>query len=132
MHTYQVNVRRGDRWWVLSVPEIPAAHSQARSLAEVEPVARDLIAVMLEVPADSFGLDVQLELPAGVARRLRRSAELREASAAAQAEAAAEVRRAARQLHEAGLTLRDIGLALGVSLQRAHQLVGTRDSADVA
>lgn len=122
-HTYRVEVRRGDRWWVLSVPEIPAAHSQARTLAEAEPTARDLIAVMLEVPADSFGLDVHVTLPADVAAHLRRSAELREDSARAQAEAAAEVRCAAQQLRASGLPLRDIGQALGVSYQRAHQLV---------
>lgn len=61
MRTYRVEVRRGERWWVLSVPDIPAAHGQARALREVEATARDLSAVMLDVAGDSFDLDVVIE-----------------------------------------------------------------------
>jgi hypothetical protein len=41
---------------------------------------------------------------------------------ASQAEAAAEARLAAKELHDQGVPVRDIGRALGVSYQRAHQL----------
>jgi hypothetical protein len=123
MSTYQVEVRRGERWWVLSVPEIPAAHSQARHLREVDEVARDLIAVLLDIPADSFDLDIRIELPDGVKARLQRAEQLRTEAAQAQNEAAAEVRAAAKELADQGLPLRDIGRALGISYQRAHQLV---------
>jgi len=36
---------------------------------------------------------------------------------------AEEARKAARELSENGVTLRDIGRLMGVSYQRAHQLV---------
>lgn len=123
MHTYDVDVRRGDRWWVLSVPEIPAAHSQARTLTEVQATARDLISVMLDVPGDTFVLNVRVLLPADVEGHLRQSAELREQARRAQSGAAAELRLAARRLRELGMSVRDVGAALGVSFQRAHQLV---------
>ena len=120
---YQVEVRRGERWWVLSVPEIPAAHSQARHLREVDEVARDLIAVMLDEPADSFDVDVHITLPGSVTDHLRRAEQLRTEAAKTQAAAAAELRAAARELAGQGMPLRDVGKALGVSYQRAHQLV---------
>lgn len=123
MRKYRIDVQRGQRWWVLSVPEIKAAHSQARHLREVDEVARDLIAVMLEVEPDSFDLDVHIELPESVQKHLRRATELREQAARAQADAARESRAAAKELADAGLPLRDIGIALGVSFQRAQQLV---------
>ena len=78
MHVYRVDVRRGERWWVLTVPEVPAAHSQARRLSDVEPTARDLISLMTEQSPDAFDLDVHVVLPADVDEHLRRSAELRQ------------------------------------------------------
>ena len=62
---------------------------QARTLSEVEPMARDLIAIMDDIPADSFSLDVTITLPADVQEELERSAELRQ-DAARRAAAAAE------------------------------------------
>lgn len=44
------------------VPEINH-YTQARNFCEVEPMARDLIAVMRDVAADSFTLEVSVELP---------------------------------------------------------------------
>ena len=123
MDTYEVQVRRGENWWVLSVPAIRAAHSQSRTLRDVEATARDLIAVMLDVPGDSFDVDVRVTLPAPVAKHLARAEKLRATAAAAQSQAASEVRAAAAELAGLGLPLRDVGQALGVSHQRAHQLV---------
>ena len=68
-------------------------------------------------------VDYDIRLPDAVAEHLRRFEELRATSAEAQAAAAAEIRSAARQLHEQGVALRDVGKVLGVSHQRAHQLV---------
>ena len=88
-------------------------------------MARDLLALMLEVEPDSFNLDVHIELPADVHERFQRAEKLREQAAAAQAEAASEVRAVARQLVERGMPLREVGKALGVSYQRVHQLVSS-------
>ena len=90
-------------------------------------MARDLIAIMDDIPADSFDLDVTLTLPADVRAELDRSAELREQSARSQAQAAQLVRRAARRLRDQGLPLQDVGKALGVSFQRAKQLIDEAD-----
>jgi hypothetical protein len=86
-------------------------------------MARDLIAIMDEISTNSFGLDVHIKLPKDVTRELEESAALRERAARDQSEAARLLRNAACHLHSQGLPLRDVGIALGVSYQRAHQLV---------
>ena len=126
MVTYRVEVERGrsGRWWLIDVPDVPAAHSQARRLDQVEEVTRDLIAAMTDTEPDSFGVDIHVELPGPVRADLQRAEELRQQAAASQHEAAILARSAARRLHDEGLPLRDIGKLLQVSHQRAHQLVG--------
>ena len=81
--------------------------------------------MMLEEPADSFAVEVQVTLPDPVVKHLRRAEDARASAAAAQADAAREVRLAATELQRSGMSLRDIGRALGVSYQRAHQLVSS-------
>jgi len=108
------------------VPEVGRT-TQARTLREVEAMARDLVAIMDDIPADSFSLDVTLTLPADVRAELDRSAELREQAASSQAQAAQLARRAARRLRDQGLPLQDVGKALGVSFQRAKQLIDEAD-----
>jgi hypothetical protein len=68
---------------------------------------------------------VTITLPADVQGELERSAELRQDAARSQAAAAA--RRAARRLRDQGLPLTDVGQALGVSFQRAKQLIDEAD-----
>lgn len=88
-----------------------------------ESTARDLIALMLEVPEDSFGVAVNVLVPESVTARLNHAAALRKQAAEYRDQAAKETSGAARELKELGLSLRDVGAALGVSFQRAHQLV---------
>ena len=119
---YRVDVDRDGRFWRVRIPEAERS-TQARHLREVELMARDLIAVMKDVPPDSFELDVHIKLPGDIRQELARSAELREQASSAQTEAARLSRDAARRLYDQGLPLRDIGQILGVSFQRAKQLV---------
>lgn len=90
-------------------------------------MARDLVAIMEDVPADSFAVKIRVTLPVEVQAELERSAELRELAARNQAEAAKLARRAARRLRDQGLPLRDVGAVLGVSFQRAKQLIDEAD-----
>jgi hypothetical protein len=108
--------------WRIRVPEVQRT-TQARNLREVEAMARDLIAIMDDIPADSFSLEVTITLPAEVQEELDRSAALRHEAARSQAAAAAAAWRAARRLRDQGLPLQDVGQALGVSFQRAKQLI---------
>lgn len=125
MRDYRVEVELGQsgRWWVISVPDVPGAHSQARRLSQAEEVARELISLMTDASPGSFAVHVDVVLPEAVRYDLEKSAALREQAAQAQAEAARLARHAAGLLRSRGLPLRDVGQALGVSFQRAKQLV---------
>lgn len=62
MTTYTAFVGRGERYWLVTVPEIQRT-TQARTLREIEPMARDLIAVMERVDPQSFDLRVATPAP---------------------------------------------------------------------
>jgi hypothetical protein len=126
LKTYHAEVDRDGRVWRIRVLEVQRT-TQARTLREVEPMARDLIAIMDDIPADSFNVNVRITLPAEIAAELERSAALREEAARNQAQAAQLSRQAARHLRDQGLPLRDVGQALGVSFQRAKQLIDEAD-----
>lgn len=122
MTTYDVIAERDGDYWLITAPAVQR-WTQARHLKEVEPMARDLIAIMCDVAPDSFDLAIDVRLPEDVRRHLDEATRLREESARANAAAAVESRQAARALAETGMTVRDIGAALGVSHQRAAQLL---------
>ena len=121
MQTYQVDVERDGRFWLVRVANLGV--TQARHLREVDLMARDLVAMLTEKDPASFALDVHVALPAAARRRLERAARLRAQAHESQAKATDEVRAAAQELARSGMPLRDIGQLLGVSYQRAHQLV---------
>lgn len=122
MHAYDVTVRRDGRFWFVEIPSIDGA-TQARSLGEVEEMAREYITLSQDVPADSIELQVRIELPSEVRQHLAAVGAARQAESDARTQAAAEWAAAARALKDAGLTVRDIGAALKISHQRASQLV---------
>ena len=66
MKTYQVIVRPGEKYWILEIPGI--GFTQARTTAEIESMARDLITVMTQ-DAD-FALTVETKLPQSVQEHL--------------------------------------------------------------
>lgn len=122
--TYTIEVRRSGRWWAIDVPEVKGAHTQARRLGEIAAMARDAIAGVLDVSPRSFAvvirpvLDDRLQSLVDAARRSRIA--VQEAQLAA-AESAA---RALRSLQRDGVPLRDAGELLGISHQRAAQIMG--------
>ncbi len=113
---------RDGRFWVIEVPETGQT-TQARTTADAEAMARDLISVMLDVPPNTYAVSMHCVLPAGVVEHLDRAERLRNEAAHANSAAAADVRRAAAELRDSGLALLDIGRVMGVTYQRAGQLV---------
>lgn len=122
MAAYRANVERDGRFWLIHVPEIDRV-TQARHLREVDQMARELIAIMTDVDPESVEVDVTITVPADAREHLDHAEELRKESARANAAAAEESRAAARALADAGLPLRDVGAVMGVSHQRAAQLI---------
>jgi predicted RNase H-like HicB family nuclease len=56
--SYMALATRDGEWWAIEVPAVDGAFSQARTLEQVPAMAREAIALMLEVPEDSFDLIV--------------------------------------------------------------------------
>lgn len=135
MTTYQVNVTRDDKWWMITVPELNgyvgadgainlSDTTQARRLSDVPSEARDFICTVTDKAPSEVSIniticvdDIDVTARAGKVVEDRRRAE--DYAAAAQAES----KELARELAARGVPVRDVGEVLGVSFQRAQQLI---------
>lgn len=121
---FHANAYLDGKWWMVEIPELGGL-TQARKLTEVTLMAREFIAATLDIPIDSFEFELtiervhELDIAARVARIQREKAQAAELERQANQEAQA----LARELAEQSLTVREIGVILGVSHQRAHQLL---------
>lgn len=135
MHTYEVTVTRDDKWWMVTVPELDryvgadgsinlSTTTQARRLAEVPGQARDFICTVTDAAPSEVGMNITICVDgidvSARADKARSDRELAERQAAA---AQKEARDLARDLAAHGVAVRDVGEVLGVSFQRAQQLI---------
>nr|DAW01359.1 MAG TPA: antitoxin [Caudoviricetes sp.] len=121
--TFIVTAERGaGSWWVTECAELGCV-SQVRRLSQVADDLREAIAYQSGLPEDGFDVKVVPVLPPAYTEAAAAAEEQRELAAESQRRAAELVRDGARVLQAAGLTLRDIGTVMGVSHQRAAQLL---------
>jgi predicted RNase H-like HicB family nuclease len=121
--TYTARARRSGRWWAIDVPELPGVYSQARRLDRVEPMARDAIALFLDVDPATFDVRVETNLPSDLRRDVDAVGRLRAEAHRLQAESSGAMRRLTHELLGRGLSVRDAAEILGISHQRVSQLV---------
>ncbi|WP_137725660.1 type II toxin-antitoxin system HicB family antitoxin [Prescottella subtropica] len=115
---------RDGSWWVVEVPEVDGAFTQARRLDQISAMVADAVALLEGIPAADVDvtLDVDLGDP-GVLEEARRARAQVEAAARAQEDAARASRAAVAHLrHRTKLSVRDTAVVLGVSPQRVSQL----------
>lgn len=119
-----MRVSREGKWWMVAVPEF-AGVTHARRLSDVDAMAQSLIAAHFDVAPGSFDLDVQLEAieDVRVTEIIDGLASSRAELEAAQVQYRERLRSDARRLAAKGVPMRDIGQILGVSFQRAQQLL---------
>ena len=135
MRTYKVTVTRDDKWWMIAIPEL-MGHvgasgatnvgdtTQARRLAEVPAQALDFICTVTDAAPSSVSVEISIEVDGiDVSGRVAKARHDREMADQYGATAAAEVRQLARDLASHGVPVRDVGEVLGVSFQRAQQLI---------
>jgi hypothetical protein len=128
MDTYNAIVSRVGRWWHIVVPKAgPLAMTQARRLSEAEYMARDLVATLLEIPADSFDVTIQLK-DAVILKAAKPATKARAEADAAEQRATEAMRQAARELVAAGLPVRDVATVLKISPSWVSALTRTQAS----
>jgi predicted RNase H-like HicB family nuclease len=108
---------RTQNWWAVEVPEVPGVFTQARRLDQVVDQTKDAVATMLEV--DPSSVNVAIEHDAAGVAEVR---ELQWQARAMSQNASAAMTQLVGQLRDDGFTMRDIGVMLDVSPQRAQQL----------
>lgn len=123
MTTYTVTAERGRRWWLLQCVEHPGAISEVIRLDQAADAMREAIAFVAEVDPATVEVDLRPVVPTAVTEHVQAAAHYREQAHGANRSAAQESRAAARALRDSGLSVRDVGTVLGISHQRAHQLL---------
>ena len=113
------------RGWAVSVPEVPV-YTQARRLDQVAMMAADAVGTLEGIPHADIEVEVRVQLPEALQADLDRAKRARQEASDLEREASAGFIEVARELAREGLTLREVGSILGVSYQRAGQLVGVR------
>jgi regulator of protease activity HflC (stomatin/prohibitin superfamily) len=104
------------------------AHTQGRTLEVTQARMREAVQALLDLEPSKFEVVDAVKLPAAVRRKVNaRSTEERRARVQA-----VRARRAAKEATEAllhvGMSLRDAGTILGVSRQRAEQILRAHDA----
>jgi hypothetical protein len=124
MSTYDAHVTRDDNWWTISIPDIDGS-TQAPTISDVTPKAKEHVAATLDVPPST--VEVQLESlvvdGVGVLGRARQVRAAREQAEQLEAQADGHACALAHDLAGEGVPVPDIAEVLGVSDQQAHQLV---------
>lgn len=125
--SFEAVVSREGKWWMVAIPAINGL-TQARRVAEAELMAREYIAVALDLELDEVEVSIRYDIavPVGTGdvaeivssiKAERQQAQMLEQRANEAAE------QLAKALAAKSVPLRDVGEILGVSHQRAHQLV---------
>ncbi|CAN5266289.1 hypothetical protein BH11ACT3_BH11ACT3_20490 [soil metagenome] len=125
MTEYQALVSREGKWWMIHVPGVDGL-TQARRLSEAGLMAREFVAVTLDVPVESVTISVrvvEIEGVANVGDRINAIIADRAKADELSRKASADAIALARELASHDVPIRDVGEVLGVSHQRAHQLI---------
>lgn len=123
MRHYTSTARKDSRWWVVQCDQEPTALSQVARLDQAVAHQREAIAFVTELPVDDIEVEVTPVLDQSVQDLIQRATHDRARAEQLGRAASAGFREAARTLTANGYSLRDIGAILGVSFQRAGQLV---------
>lgn len=121
--TYQVELERDEAgWWVASVPAVPGAHTQGRSIAQAMNRIREALSLWVR-DADRAELRPVVHLPAEARAVVRRALSARERAGRAEEEASGVLRDSIQELtrHE-NLSTRDVAALLELSPSRVDQL----------
>jgi predicted XRE-type DNA-binding protein len=123
--TYTVRAKRWQNGWELHIsgPDDYEGVSQSHGRRSAASMARDYIALDLEIPPDSFDVKVIPEVGNFLSDLVKDAKTALRIAAEKTAEAAEKSREAAVALHQDGMTQQDIADVLNVTQQRVSQLL---------
>ncbi len=124
--TYRVRALRWEKGWELHIDGVGV--TQARKLNEAEEMARDYIALELDVPEGSFAIEITPDVGASLNEGMRRARRVLEVAELAQRNAVHSSRDIVRRLRDEGLSGREIAVALKITPQRVSQLLKSDDA----
>jgi len=119
---YRVTAERDGKFWLLRVPELPGVFTQVRRLEQAPDMIRDGVALMLDVPGDSFDVDVEPALEPELAELVASTQRIRTAAAQFVTGSNTRLARTVHVLVGQQLTMRDTAALLDLSFQRVAQL----------
>jgi transcriptional regulator with XRE-family HTH domain len=124
MKPHDVKVTRDGRWWMIEIPALDGL-TQTRRLDQVEMMAREYIAVTVDVPLSTVVVSVsRIEVDGQdiLATKVLVDA-LRARATEAEQKASLLTRQFAEAMTAAGVPVRDVSEVLGLSHQRVSQIV---------
>lgn len=122
---YEARAERDEAgYWAGSVPAVPGALTQARTLTTLSTRLAEAIALVLDLPDGAeqrITVNVKPVLTADARRAVQTAKSRRARAATADAQADQATNDAIAALRRGGLSLRDIGTIIGLSHQRVDQ-----------
>ncbi len=109
--TFTALCERAGRWWTIQIPQLEGLTAQARSLDQVEMMARQVIARHLGLPPESITVDVIPDAPQPVGHALQ----ARHAARLAVEAAALATRAALEALAAEGVSFHDAVIMLSLT-----------------
>jgi len=124
MTSYSVTATREGSWWMIRIPEIDGL-TQARRLDQAGEMAREYIAASQNVPLEDVQVSITVTSVAGIDVMAEKQAidDARYQASVAEREATERAVTLAKRLSASKLTVREIGAVMGISHQRADQLL---------
>lgn len=122
--TYSATATREGKWWMIRIPEIDGL-TQARKLDQAAGEARDYIAASQGIPVEDVAVTIAVEQVGGldIVAENAAIADARYQASVAERDATDRAARLAKNLAANELSVREIGVVMGVSHQRAQQLL---------
>ena len=115
--------RRSGDWWAIDVPEVEGVFTQTKRLDQAAEEAAHAVATMLDIRAADVEVVLDVLLPKDVDVVVGNVRTLADDAEKAQRAASAAMRDVVSKLRQAaGLSVRDVGVILGISHQRVAQL----------
>jgi predicted RNase H-like HicB family nuclease len=108
--------------WLARVAEVPGCHTYGRSIRQAQRRIREALELWVD-DAEQAELLPKIRLPRQAQTAVRKAKAARARAARDQREAAEATQRATHCLASLGLSARDASEVLGISHQRAHQIL---------